>query len=545
MHAPHDGNGTTETMARAPAIAADCDQLWQLLETAARQHPAAPHILFRDRRWSYAETHAQALRIAAGLRAAGIGKGDRVGLMLVNTPAYLQLCFALWRVGAVGVGLNPLYPDRRVAELLAAVDAKMLVIADTPDDAARARTIGASYPVAVLTCAADASDLTGNEAVDATPGSLGWLLGHGADPDSVAVSRDDLAMLQFTGGTTGAPKAAMLTHGNLLSAIAMGASGMTDVRQAREAWSVIAPMTHVTGLVLYVGVCTAFAGQGVIMERFDPGHLVSQLQGGAITVLTAIPTMITALLMQPGVEAIDWSRLALVMAGGAPIPLALQQRFLAVAGRPVLQAYGLTETCAAATMLSAAEHEGQLASVGRALAGVEISIRDLDAPDRPCAVGGTGEVCLRGPNVITAYLGDADPQEMRTSDGFFRTGDVGRLDADGFLFIEDRVKDLIICSGYNVYPRLVEEAVQSIAGVREVVAVGLPDAYRGETVAVALVTDGVPLTVEDLKERLKDRLSPVEMPKQVFVFDNLPKTENFKLSRSLIRNLLVIEQTPD
>lgn len=528
----------------APEVARVCDQLWDLIDAAGRNYPDACHNMFRDRRWTYAESRDAVLRIAAGLRAEGIGPGDRVGLMLPNMPAYSLLCFALWRIGAVGVGLNPLYPDARVADLLVNVGATVLFVTDRPDDIERAQRLAATTSVRLFCCAADASDLdrsvvlSPSDAV-AAPGSLASLMVHGADDAAPAATRETLAMLQFTGGTTGVPKAAMLTHGNLLSAIEMGASGMPDIQQGREGWSAIAPMTHITGLVLYVGVCTASAGRCVIMERFDPESLVDQLQSGTISVLTAIPTMITALLAQPGVEGIDWSRLSLVMAGGAPIPMELQKRFMAVAGRPVLQAYGLTETAAAAAMLGHVDRDEQLASAGHALPGVELSIRDLDDPDRACAVGQPGEICLRGPNVIAAYLDDDRPGQGRTRDGFFRTGDVGHVDADGLLFIEDRVKDLIICSGYNVYPRLVEEAVQSIAGVREVVAVGLPDSYRGETVAIALVKDGAPLTLDDIKAQLADKLSPVEMPKRLFRFDSLPKTENFKLSRSLIRQTLL------
>lgn len=539
MQTERQDGKTAKGEVRAPAIASQCDRMSQLIDIAARDHGDASHLAFRDRQWTYAESRERVLRLAAGLRATGIGKGDRVGLMLPNMPAYPLLCFALWRIGAVGVGVNLLYPDGRVADLLAAVDAKLLVVTDRPEDIARAEGQAARRAVQILSCAADASDLLAGATVDPAPGTLASLLVHGVDTADAAVTRDDLAMLQFTGGTTGLPKAAMLTHGNLLSAIAMGAAGMTDVRQAVEGWSAIAPMTHITGLVLYVGVCAAFAGNCVIMERFDPESLLGQLKSGTITVLTAIPTMVTALLAQPGVESVDWGRMSLVMAGGAPIPIELQKRFIAVAGRPVLQAYGMTETAAAAAMLGTVENDEQLASVGRAVPGVELSIRDLDDSDRVCAVGQLGEICLRGANVITGYLGDDRPERLRTTDGFFRTGDVGRVDADGLLYIEDRVKDLIICSGYNVYPRMVEEAVQSIDGVREVVAVGLPDSYRGETVAVALVKDGDPLTLDEMKTKLADRLSPVEMPKRLFLFDSLPKTENFKLSRSLIRQTLL------
>lgn len=542
-----DGKAAADTdmdRARAPAIASRCGQLSQLIDAAADSHGDACHLVFRDRNWTYAESRDLVLRLAAGLRTAGIDRGDRVALMLPNMPAYPLLCFALWRIGAVGVGVNLLYPDGRVADLLAAVDAKMLIVTDRPEDVARAQGQAERRALQILTCAADASDLLPESATDAGPAALASLLTHGSDTVDPVATRGDLAMLQFTGGTTGLPKAAMLTHGNLLSAIAMGASGMSDVRQGVEGWSAIAPMTHITGLVLYVGVCAAFAGNCVIMERFDPESLLAQLQGGTITVLTAIPTMITALLAQPGVETVDWARLSLVMAGGAPIPIELQKRFIAVTGRPVLQAYGMTETAAAAAMLGTVEREEQLASVGRAVPGVDLSIRDLDDCERVCDVGQLGEICLRGANIIAAYLGDDQPERLRTGDGFFRTGDVGRIDADGLLFIEDRVKDLIICSGYNVYPRMVEEAVQSIDGVREVVAVGLPDPYRGETVAVALVKDGEALTLDEMKAKLADRLSPVEMPKRLFLFDSLPKTENFKLSRSLIRQTL-LDQTAD
>ena len=528
---------------RGPQIAANCDNLWALLEYTATAHPDAVHIVFRDQIWSYAESYALAIRASAGLQAMGIGKGDRVGLLIPNMPTYIILCFALWRIGAVGVGLNMLYPDARIAKMLQNVGAKMLIARDLPEEAGRATAIGDEVDVSVLLCQADASDLRLSQQApsDAVLGdnSLAALIATTGCVPPISVTHSDLAMLQFTGGTTGIPKAAMLSHGNLLTAVAMGSSGMHAVKQADEGWSAIAPFTHVTGLILYIGVNTAFAGRCVIMERFDPAELVTQLRDGVITVLTAIPTMITALLAQPSVQEIDWDKLSLVMAGGAPIPFDLQKRFMALTGRPVLQAYGLTETGAAATMLSCVENERHLRSVGQAVPGVEISIRDLNDAERPMADGEPGEICLRGANVITGYLDDPDPLSHYTGDGFFRTGDVGRTDSEGYLYIEDRLKDIIICSGYNVYPRVVEEAVQSIAGVREVVAVGIPDAYRGETVAVALVKEGTPLTLDQIQQALMNTLSPFEMPKYLFSFDTLPKTENYKLSRALIRERLL------
>ena len=208
----------------------------------------------------------------------GIGQGDRVGLLLPNMPTYIILCFALWRIGAVGVGLNMLYPDARIAKMMQQAGAKMLIARDLPEEAERARAIGEEVNVSVLLCRADAADLSLPEQApsDAIPGdnSFAALIATTGCVPPISVTRTDLAMLQFTGGTTGRPKAAMLSHGNLLTAMAMGSSGMHAVKQADEGWSAIAPFTHVTGLILYIGVNTAFAGRCVIMERFDPAELV-------------------------------------------------------------------------------------------------------------------------------------------------------------------------------------------------------------------------------------------------------------------------------
>lgn len=529
-------------LGRGPAIADASGQLHDLLRVAAEDFPDTPHIQFRDLGWTFGESARLVDRLAAGLQARGLQKGDSVGLMMSNCPAYLYFCFALWRIGAVGVGLNPLYPDERVAGMLRFTKATLLVVLDHAEMTARA--ICKNCDAEVLTCRADALDLTPEPPVSLfAADTLGSLLRSDQPLVPTEISRCDLAMLQFTGGTTGFPKAAMLSHGNLLSAIAMGGSFMTRIREGADAWSAIAPLTHVTGLVLYAGVVTAFANRCIIVERFNPAELLEQLRDGMITVLTAIPTMITALLSQPAIGEIDWSRLSLVMAGGAPIPLDVQSRFIEAAGRPVLQAYGLTESAAAAAAMPEGAGKEYLKAVGKAAPGVEISVRDLNACDVLAEAGTLGEICLRGPNVIAGYLNDPAPAEHWMTDGYFRTGDVGRVDHAGFLFVEDRLKDIIICSGYNVYPRVIEEAVQACSGVGEVVAVSLPDAYRGETVAVAVaLVAKSSLTLEGLQDMLQGRLSPFEMPKKLFLFDALPKTENAKLSRKLVRDIILSER---
>lgn len=513
--------------------------LFDLLETAAQDHPNRPHIAFGDDTWSYRETCDLSLVLARELIGRGVRAGDRVGVCLPNTPTYVVLCFALWRIGAVGVGMNTLYSEHHLREQAANAGLSLLFAAQ--GDPALAKVQGAAEAAGcpLILCRADGADLRLGIAASASDDLAGMLVGPPLSDTHPRPGPEALAMLQYTGGTTGAPKGAMLSHLGLLAATRQALACLSRIERGADAWHAAAPMSHISGLLSYVCVVTAAAGEILLVARFQPDELLGQLRRGRPTVLTAIPTMLTALLSTPDLAAVDWGRVKHVLAGGAAVPLELWRRFHEVSGLSVQQAYGMTETCGAAACMPPGGIAGHEQATGAPMPGVQIEIRSLDDPDRPVPLGETGEVCIGGPNLMTGYWQVEDSCAHLTSDGLMRSGDIGLMTADGYLQVVDRLKDMVVCSGYNVYPRLIDEAVLQHPAIREAISLGVPDSYRGETILVAAaLKPGQQLSLAGLQEFLAGKLSPIEMPKRLVILDDLPKSENGKLSRLLIRQSL-------
>ncbi|MCA9423252.1 MAG: AMP-binding protein, partial [Nitrospira sp.] len=298
------------------------------------------------------------------------------------------------------------------------------------------------------------------------------------------------------------------------------------------------------GLISYICVVTAAAGEILLEPRFDSRTLLNQIADKRPTILTAIPTMLTALLSTPGVEDLNWEGIKHVISGGAAVPLELNRCFTELTGIVVQQSYGMTKTSGTATCIPADGGPVESTTSGFALPEVLVEIRSLSDPDTSLAQGEIGEICIGGPNLMDGYWKIDNAQELYTSDGLFRSGDIGFIGTDGQLSVTDRVKDMVICSGYNVYPRVIDEALVQHPAVYEAIAIGMPDTYRGETiVAVLALRPGQSLSFSDLQTFLRDKLSPVEMPKHMVILGTIPKTENGKLSRKLVRDLLL--STPE
>jgi len=515
------------------------EDLFAFLAAATRDAADRPHVTFDGRSWTYRQTHDLTLRLAAGLLARGVQAGDRIGLCLPNTPAYILLCFALWRVGAVGVGMNTLYSAQHLQQQARDAGLALLFAAAGDPALAKVRAAGEAAGCEVLVCDPAAGDLDGAGDTD-----LARLLSvPPLAADHPRPRAGDVAMLQYTGGTTGAPKGAMLSHRALRTAAIAGLSCMPKVRRGEEAWHAPAPMSHISGLINYACIVTAAAGENLLVARFSTAELLEQLRRGRPTILTAIPTMLTALVQAPDVSGAQWGRVKHVLAGGAATPLELWRAFKALSGLSVQQAYGMTETAGAAACMPPGDLPDGGTATGAPMPGLHVEIRDLADPERVVPVGEIGEVCMGGDHLMDAYWGAADPKAPFTADGLLRSGDIGRISADGYLHVVDRLKDVVICSGYNVYPRVIDEAVLQHPSVAEAIAVGVPDSYRGETILVAAaLRPGQSLTLDQLQAFLVEKLSPIEMPKQLVILDQLPKSENGKLSRQLIRAALAPAQ---
>lgn len=512
-----------------------------LLDSAAAKFGERICCSFGEESFSYAEVAVFVEDLAAGFAGLGIGAGDRVGFLAPAHPSFTVFTFALWHVGAIGVGLNPLYSVARLADQ--SNDAGLSAIFTLDDEAllAKATRIRAAAETAVplIVTSARSGDPHAPADVGNTDGAIATarlMTGAGRVPRARFAPLTQPAVLQYTGGTTGAPKAAVLTHANLSVNVVQMHSWFPELRPGEESVLAAAPVTHVSGVGPIQNFMVNLAGEMAWMPRFDPQAALDIIKARQITLMLAPPTMFTALLHAAEARGgFDWSSLRNAQCGAAPVSAELKKRFRDATGLTITTLYGMTETSPAAVYTSPADqHEG---TTGIPLPFTEVEVRSTRDPSMQVAPGEPGEICIRGPQVMPHYWQRPEATAQAFVDGFFRSGDIGTMDADGAITVFDRLKDMIIASGYNVYPADVESAVLKHPAVREVAVIGVPCPYRGETVkAIVSLRDGdAELTLDDLRVFLGDLLSPIEVPKLLEIVDEIPRNENLKISRLALR----------
>lgn len=525
-------------LAAAPAPA------WRLLDDAAARWPDRPAIGFYGARLSYAQLQALAARAAAGLQRLGVRPGDRVGLYLPNCPHYLIAFFGALRAGAIVVNYSPLDAEAVLAHKIGDSDTDVLVTLD----------LAALYPTAARLLAktrlrtlvvGSLADFAGvpipaqcELPQDAAPLRFTSLLDN--DGRYKAATVDDpathTAVLQYTGGTTGAPKGATLTHANITLAAAQcvettqGAA--PSMLPGAERMLLVLPLFHIYAeLVMFLGL--ALGAELVLHPKFDPAAVARDIADQRITVMFGVPTMFFALAAHARANAVDLSSLKHCGSGGAPLPLEVVELFRQLTGVRITDGWGMSETTAAGTFTP---RHGSLrpGSCGLPLPGVEMKVVDVANAQRELAAGEHGEICIQAPNVMRGYWKNAAATaEAFTPDGYLRTGDVGCIDADGYVFIIERCKDMLLCGGFNVYPRIIEEAIYAHPDVAEVSVIGIEDAYRGQSpkAFVKLKEGAATLTLEALQAFLAGRLGRHEMVRALELRAELPKTPVGKLSK--------------
>ncbi|MBS0449182.1 MAG: long-chain fatty acid--CoA ligase [Proteobacteria bacterium] len=526
----------------------------QLLDDAVARWGERPAIEFMGRVISYRELGALVDRAAANLQHEGVGPGVHVGLYLPNTPHYAIAFFAVLKAGGTVVNYSPLDAERvlahkvedsrtdllvtldlatlypQMARLLGASRLKKLVIGSLGDFSAQPDTVRAQLERAGQLAAVpdDASHLR----FDALLGGDGV---HRAHP--IGDVTRAIAVLQYTGGTTGLPKGAMLTHGNLSAACAQyfeSCRGNPPVlEEGAERLLVVLPLFHIYSLTVNLLFGMRLGAHLVLHARFDLDALVKDLAAKKISVFAGVPTMYTAILDHPQAGELDLTSLKFCGSGGAPLPLEVQTRFVELTGCKLNEGWGMTETSPTGTYTPVVGMR-KAGSCGIPLPGIELKFESLtDAPNE-APRGEPGELCIRGPNVMKGYWhNEAATAKSITPDGYFRSGDVARMDDDGFVFIVDRTKDMLLCGGYNVYPRVIEEAIYEHPSVAEVCVIGIPDDYRGQSpkAFVTLKKGAAAPTLDELKAFLKDRIGKHEMIAELEVRAELPKTPVGKLSK--------------
>ncbi|WZB63929.1 AMP-binding protein [Achromobacter xylosoxidans] len=519
-----------------------------VVRDSCRQYAGKTSYISMGKSISYAELDALTRDFAAWLHANGLGKGDRIALMMPNLLQYPVCLFGAWRAGCVVVNCNPLYTAHELEHQLADSGARAIVVADN-----FAATLQQALPKSAIerVLVTSIGELLGplkGRLVDlvvkrvkrmvpawSIPGAqrLGQALrAYRALPfTEVELNQDDLACLQYTGGTTGVAKAAMLSHGNLMANVSQAHAWVTPlVRDGEELIVTALPLYHIFALTAN---CLTFMKIGasnllIVNPRDIPG-LIKEMSKAPVSAFTGVNTLFNALLNHPDFAKLDFSRLRLTLGGGMAVQRSVADRWRAVTYRSLAQAYGLTETSPAVTInpLDVKEFTG---SIGLPVPSTDISIRDDEGRELP--IGERGEICVRGPQVTRGYWKRPDETALVLyADGFLRTGDIGYVDEAGYVFLVDRKKDMILVSGFNVYPNEVEDAVALHPGVREVAAVGVPDERSGEAVKLYVIRKDPNLDAETLIAHCRTQLTGYKVPRYVEFREDLPRTNVGKILR--------------
>nr|WP_245215459.1 AMP-binding protein [Pararoseomonas baculiformis] len=511
-----------------------------LLDRAVARWGAKPALEYRGRQISYSELGAAVERLAAGLMGLGLGQGQAVGLLLPNTPWHPVCFLALARIGARVVHLSPLDAKRVLQHKLRDSGARLLVTTDLPGLPAAALDLLETGAVERVLLGEDAAWLSGEADGGVEPDARFLRLSAlSAEPPASwpRVSPDDVALLQYTGGTTGMPKGAMLTHGNLTAAVSIYQNwndGGVLVAGEQRVLAVL-PLFHIYALTTVLLRHLADGNEILLRPRFDAETTLRDIEGRRVTVLSGVPTIWIALLNHPGAAAFDLSSLRACISGGAPLPFEVAARVESLLGQRLRIGWGMTETGPAGTRVPvvATPRPG---IIGLPLPGVDLRIVSMEDPARPLPPGEVGEIAIRGPSVFAGYWNQPAETEATFRDGWFLTGDIGRMEEDGMFFLMDRRKNMIISGGFNVYPAAIEAAIHEHPDVAEVIVIGIPDPYRGQS-AKAFVTlrPGAPeMTLDALKAFLRDRVGRHEMPAALELRDSLPRSPAGKLLASTL-----------
>jgi long-chain acyl-CoA synthetase len=517
------------------------------------RYPGRTCINFLGKRSSYAEIGALVDRAVKGLQSLGVGKGTKVGLLLPNCPAFVIFYFGILKTGATVVNCNPLYTTEELdhqitdseTEILVTLDLKVLF--EKADDLLTRGNLKKaiicpfagmlpplksflfrllkSKTLADTKSARNASRIVFEK----------YLLDNDGAFKPVKIKpENDIAVLQYTGGTTGTPKGAMLTHANLTINIQQVEAWATNLGDEETILGVL-PLFHIFAMttVLNFGVLRGF--EMVLIPKFDLDQALKLISQIKPTIFPGVPTIYNAMLHHPKAKSSDLSSLKFCISGGAALPVEVKRGFEEMSGCSLVEGYGLSETSPVATCnpVGKSDVEG---SIGMPVPATRITIRSIEKPTEEKPLGENGEICIAGPQVMPGYWNKPKETKDTFTGEFFRTGDVGHMDDTGYIFIVDRLKDMINCSGFKVYPRRVEEAIYEHEAVEEVTVIGVEDEYRGEAPAAYIkLRSGYSTSKEELLTFLEPKISKIEMPRDIEFRDKLPKTMIGKLSKKELR----------
>ncbi|HEV2705759.1 MAG TPA: long-chain fatty acid--CoA ligase [Pyrinomonadaceae bacterium] len=517
--------------------------LHEILRMAAVDVPDRPATAFLGAHLTFAQLREQADKLSAALSALGITQHDRVGIMLPNCPQYIIAAFAVLRLGAVIVNVNPLYTPREV--LVVAKDSGMrtLLTLDLLAPITLSVREQTSIEHVIVTSLAEYSASAAPCPAVEGARRLADLLADVAEPElpTVNIDSEDIAVLQYTGGTTGVPKGAMLTHYNLFAnVIQTQCWHYSDMRRGEDTYLLVIPFFHIYGFT--VGLLSGVwrGAQQVLIPKYDVDALLKAIRDYRPTYFPAVPTIYISLLNHPQAREYGLDKIRTFNSGSAPLPVEVLEQFERLTGGTLKEGYGLSEA-SPVTHTTPELSRRKPGSIGLPLPDTDIKVVDLETGEREVPVGHEGELCIAGPQVMKGYWNRPDEtaialRQDEAGRTWLYTGDVARMDEDGYTYIVQRKKDMIIVSGFNVYPSEVEGVLYTHPAVLEAAVIGVPDAYRGEAVkAFVVLKPGASATPEELTEHCKRGLAEFKVPSAVELRESLPKTAVGKILHRMLR----------
>ncbi len=527
------------------------DPLHVLMDHTVRAFPQVTATEFVGARLTYLQLADHVSRFGASLSQLGVEPGDRVAIMLPNCPQTVIAYYATLSIGAVVVLTNPMYVEREMSHQFTDAGVKVLVGLDhlfpriekvwkeTPVEQLVITSIrdylpfplNLLYPLKAkkqklnMTVPYNESIHPFKRLVNDSPGN----------PPRPEVDPDEVAALQYTGGTTGVAKGVMLTHRNLVTNVMQITSWLPEIKCGEERFLAVLPFFHVFGMTVAMNFPIYCGGSMTLLPRFEIKDFLKTTGKARPTIAPLVPTIFTAIVNYPEVAKYDLSSIRICISGSAPLPVEIMHRFEKLTGSVILEGYGLTEA-SPVTHVNPIKGKRKTGSIGVALPSTDALIMDLETGTKEQQVGQTGELMVRGPQVMKGYWNMAEETAETLKDGWLHTGDIAHMDEDGYVFIVDRKKDMIIAGGFNIYPRDIDEVLYEHPKIVDAVTIGVPDPYRGETVKVfVVVKPGETLNEEEVIAHCKEKLAAYKVPRLVEFRQELPKTMVGKVLRKELR----------
>ena len=517
--------------------------LYEILSTTAAEMPEAPATAFLGATLTFGEIRKRTERLAVALLRFGIAKGDRVGIMLPNCPQYIIATFATLRLGAIVVNINPIYTQREVLNVVTDSGIRVLITLDQLAPLALGIRHGTSIEHIVVTSLAEYSAAAAPPPSVTDTLTLSALTAGDDRPELpvVDIGRDDLAVLQYTGGTTGTPKGAMLTHGNIFANVVQTETWhYRSYHRGQGRYLMVIPYFHIYAFTVGMMCGIWVGGLQIVIPKYDVEQVLAAIRDFRPTYFPAVPTVFVSLLAHPKVKEYRLELVSTFNSGGAPCSVEVMKEFERRIGRPLYEGYGLSET-SPVTHSTPQLARRKFGSIGLPIPDTDIKIVDLDAGTTEMRVGEPGELCIAGPQVMKGYWNQPkESAEVLRPDGagtvWFHTGDIATMDEDGYTYIVQRKKDIIIVDGFNVYPSEVEGVLYTHPAVRLAAVIGVPDAYHGEVVKACVIPRDACVTIETLHEHCRSNLAAYKVPREIELRESLPQSAVGKVLYRVLRD---------